>query len=221
MAESKHNPLAEMARKAGLEEWFPTPVFRYVLGNVTELNARLRELILAREREIPSETKSNQGGWQSGGDFFRWPDPAIDMLARYVSGALDLATAKLALPAEYEYRFAFYGWAAVNRAGDYNITHVHPMATWSGVYYVDAGDADDPGSGLLELSHPSTAAVMTFFPGLLPSERTVRPEDGLLVLFPSYVQHAVRRYTGRRPRICVPFNAHLQLVPRAAASGGR
>lgn len=219
MAESRHNPLAEMARKAALEEWFSTPVFRHVLANVAELNARLREIILERERDTPSVSKSNQGGWQSGGDFFRWGDPAIDTLARYVSGALDLATAKLALPPGYEYRFTFYGWAAVNRTGDYNITHVHPMATWSGVYYVDAGDADEPGSGLLELSHPVGASVMTFFPGLLPSERTIRPEDGLLVLFPSYVQHAVRRYTGRRPRICVPFNAHLQLAPRGGTSG--
>jgi hypothetical protein len=85
------------------------------------------------------------------------------------------------------------------------------MATWSGVYYVDVGDepADAPGA-VLEFSHPITAAVMTFFPGVLPSARIVRPETGMIILFPSYLQHSVRVYQGERPRVCVPFNAHLR-----------
>jgi hypothetical protein len=39
----------------------------------------------------------------------------------------------------------------------------------------------------------------------------VRPQAGLIVLFPSYLQHSVRLYQGERPRICVPFNAHLRV----------
>jgi hypothetical protein len=32
----------------------------------------------------------------------------------------------------------------------------------------------------------------------------------MMILFPSYLLHSVRMYHGERPRICVPFNAHLQ-----------
>jgi hypothetical protein len=87
------------------------------------------------------------------------------------------------------------------------------MATWSGIYYVDPGDepADSTG-GALELLHPVTASAMTFFPGILPSARLVRPEPGMVVVFPSYLQHGVRMYHGERPRICVPFNAHTRVV---------
>ena len=60
---------------------------------------------------------------------------------------------------------------------------------------------------------------MTFFPGALPSARLVRPEAGLVILFPSYLQHSVRLYQGERPRICVPFNAHLRLVPASEGAG--
>jgi hypothetical protein len=33
-----------------------------------------------------------------------------------------------------------------------------------------------------------------------------------MILFPSYLQHAVRMYHGERPRICVPFNAHVRVL---------
>jgi hypothetical protein len=56
------------------------------------------------------------------------------------------------------------------------------------------------------------ASVMTFFPGLLPSARLVRPEPGMFILFPGYLQHSVRLYQGNRPRICVPFNAQVRAV---------
>jgi Putative 2OG-Fe(II) oxygenase len=84
-------------------------------------------------------------------------------------------------------------------------------AICSGVYYVDAGDeaADAPGA-LLEFSHPVTAALITLFPGALPSARVVRPESGMIILFPSYLQHSVRMYNGNRPRVCVPFNVRLR-----------
>ncbi len=207
MAQSKRNPVTAMARDARLEPLFPVPVFRHVLTGVETLNDELTGIILDRAARSAGERKSNQGGWQSAGDFFRWPGNAVATLARYCEQALDIATARLPLPAEYGYGFQVYGWAAVNRNGDYNITHVHPMSTWSGVYYVDAGD----GPGALELAHPDAAALMSFFPGLLPSEEVVQPESGLLILFPGYLRHSVRRYEGQRPRICVAFNAQLQL----------
>ncbi len=66
--------------------------------------------------------------------------------------------------------------AAVNRNGNYNTTHGHPMATWSGVYYVDVGDeVGDGNTGCLEFSHPVNASVMSFFPGMLPSEILTGP----------------------------------------------
>jgi uncharacterized protein (TIGR02466 family) len=193
MADTRFDPIAEAARNGQVEYMFATPVFRDVLANADALNAELADLILERERTTPSLAKSNQGGWQSAPDFFSWAGPAVAMLERYVAGALNVATARLAVPSHLGIEFELYGWAAVNRRGHYNTTHVHPMATWSGTYYVDVGDepADAPGA-VLEFSHPVTAAAMTFFPGVLPSARIVRPESGMVILFPSYLQHSVR-----------------------------
>jgi len=213
MSQKSLDPIADMAENGQVEHIFTTPVFRYVLKNVDALNAQLRDLILERERTTPSTAKSNQGGWQSAPDFFGWGGSAVPTLERYLSGALNVATARVPVPPTLRVEFQLYGWAAVNRRGHYNTMHVHPMATWSGVYYVDAGDEalDAPGA-VLEFSHPITASLMTFFPGVLPSARVVRPEAGMIILFPSYLQHSVRMYHGERPRICVPFNAHMRNV---------
>lgn len=213
MSRSTFDPIMDMARNSQMEELFSTPVFSYVINNASDLNTKLGELILEREHVTPSNAKSNRGGWQSLPDFFDWDDPAIRTLEYYINGAIKIATTSLCAPTNPDFNFELYGWAAVNRKGHYNTTHVHPMATWSGVYYVDPGDVTPEESGaLLEFTHPVTASVMTFFPGVLPSARVVKPVTGMIILFPSYLLHSVQMYNGMRPRICVAFNAHVQFV---------
>ena len=210
MPESNLDTVTDLAKTGKLEHVFSTPIFSHVLGNSESLNSQLRDLILEVERNVPRINRSNQGGWQSAPDFFRWNNGSVAALERYVRHAIHTATLRVTSQPNLNFRAELYGWAAVNRKGHYNTTHIHPMATWSGVFYVDPGD-EAPGSsgGLLEFVHPVAAAVMTFFPNVLPSARVVQPRAGMLILFPSYVQHNVRPYGGERPRICVPFNAHL------------
>lgn len=211
--ETDLDPIADMAQNARVEYLFPTPVFWYVFKNLDALNAELRDLILEQERTTPSMLKSNQGGWQSPTDFFGWSGEAVARLAQYCRRAVEVATSRMPLPPNVRIEFHVSGWAAVNRKGHYNTPHVHPMATWSGVYYVDPGDEPPDGVGAaLEFEHPIVAAVMAFFPTLLPSARLVRPEAGMMILFPSYLQHSVRMYQGERPRISVPFNAHVRIT---------
>jgi hypothetical protein len=142
----------DMDQHGGIEYVFPTPIFWYVFRNVEALNAELRDPILKQERATPSMAKSNQGGRQSATNFFSWGDSAVATLRCFASRAVEVATARLTIPANVRCEFHLSGWAAVNRKGHYNTAHVHPMAAWSGVYY------------------------------------------------------------GERPRICVPFNAHLRVV---------
>ncbi len=212
MSDKSFNPMADMARNGQIENVFPTPIFWYVLKDCDRMNADLRDLVLEKESVLASSTKSNMGGWQSPAEFFRWPSAAVATLERYVRHALDVATVRATAPKCLRANFDLYGWAAVNRRGHYNTVHVHPMATWSGVYYVDPGDETVEGSndGYLEFAHPVAASTMTFFPTALPSARLVRPQAGLIILFPSYLLHSVRMYQGKRPRISVPFNAHLK-----------
>ena len=213
MVESLKDLVRDMATHGQIEYIFPTPVFSYFLRDVQELNAQLRDMILEREIAANSVTRSNQGGWQSEPDLFTWRSPAISELQEYIGHAVNIASLRAIGQTAPKFKVTLYGWATVNRSGHYNTVHVHPMATWSGVYYVDPGDeASNTSSGALEFVHPVAASTMTFFPNVLPSARLVQPKEGLLILFPSYLQHSVRMYHGSRPRVAIPFNAHLQYI---------
>ena len=141
-------PARDLAAHGCLENIFSTPLFSHTLRNADALNAELRDLILERERTTPSTAKSNIGGWQSDADFLRWGGDAVAALAQYLATATDVATARLPLvDRSRKLQFELTAWAAVNRKGHYNTSHVHPFATWSGVYYVDPGDDLDTGLG--------------------------------------------------------------------------
>ena len=110
-------------------------------------------------------------------------------------------------------------WANLLRKGNYNSIHNHPESAWSGVYYVDAGSTDEnnPLSGVLELLDPRPFVEMVSIPGT-PFGRPVRinAENGLMVLFPSWLYHHVHAYTGGNDRIAIAFN--VATLPSQAKS---
>jgi hypothetical protein len=118
-------------------------------------------------------------------------------------------------PNAFHGRLALSGWTAICRAGAYHAPHSHPDSAWSGVYYVDPG-TDNPGqplSGVLEFLDPRSGVEAVTAPGDPYGEPfRIRPEAGLLVIFPSWLYHWVHPYTGRTPRITVSFNATLAPV---------
>ena len=107
--------------------------------------------------------------------------------------------------------------------GDANQLHCHNGSFWSGVYYVDPGGADDPsGGGELILEDPRfpmaymTVADLVFRgPDGEPvrSQVAIRPEAGMLVLFPSWVRHSVQPHRGDRERVSVAMNLLLTGAP--------
>ena len=84
--------------------------------------------------------------------------------------------------------------------------HLHPDAWLSGVYYVQvpavvAGGEDH--AGWLEFGEPSPDFPLAVTP---PERRLVRPEEGLLVLFPGYFYHHTVPFEGEGRRISIAFD---------------
>jgi uncharacterized protein (TIGR02466 family) len=110
--------------------------------------------------------------------------------------------------------WSFNAWANISRPGDFHKMHMHPGATWSGVYYVDTGQSNPDSEGTaLHLSDPNPGRTNIFFPELMASNVLVKPEPGLMVLFPSYVPHGVLPHRGDRPRISIAFNMRREPFP--------
>lgn len=202
--------------KVAMSGRFATPVAEVVLPEAAALNEALREAILAREEKNPSARHSNLGGWQSSWDLERWGGDAARRLLRFVrSLASRLTRDRAGKPVAVAWRTN--AWANVNRAGNGNEFHTHPGAFWSATYYVDDGGAGaDPSlGGEFEIQDPRGVAPAMLAPNLtfdfqggaaVGASELIAPRAGLLLMFPSWLSHAVRPYRGEGTRISVAVN---------------
>jgi uncharacterized protein (TIGR02466 family) len=191
---------------------FPTLIGRLRVPDADAMNQELGALILAKEASYGSLGRSNIGGWHSRTDFLNGPEPAVAALTTWLTWAVSRMIDATAGPGSFQGTLSVSAWAAICRAGAYHAPHSHPDSAWSGVYYVDAGSShpDRSLSGVLEFLDPRAGVEAVSAPGDPYGEPVrVRPEAGLIVIFPSWLYHWVHPYAGHTPRIAVSFNATL------------
>lgn len=101
-------------------------------------------------------------------------------------------------------RYALRGaWSVRLRAHGHHVDHVHPQGWLSSACYIDLPPAmrDGDRAGWLRFGQPG---LRTRPP--LEAEHYVRPEPGMLVLFPSYMWHGTLPFTGEGTRLVVAFD---------------
>jgi len=103
-------------------------------------------------------------------------------------------------------RWKLRAWATVLAGEGYQDPHHHPSGWISGVYYAAVPPeirADDPAhAGWIEFGRPDP-----FFGGhVVPELRLVHPEEGMMLLFPSYAWHRTIPFTSAAPRISIAFD---------------
>jgi uncharacterized protein (TIGR02466 family) len=197
---------------------FGSPLMAHRWADAASLNEALRPLILRHEAETKGAARTNVGGWHSEFGQLEFCGEAGKTLVRHMREMSDEATARVlkehGQPPQ-KMLWTLLAWANVNRTGHFNRMHTHPGATWSGTYYVDPGADGTPGAEAapLHIFDPCQGRANTFLPGLAPSSFTVKPEAGLMVLFPSYLAHMVFPHEGERPRISIAFNMRRDPFP--------
>jgi uncharacterized protein (TIGR02466 family) len=188
---------------------FPTLVGRIRVPDAGAMNTDLRAIILAEEAKYLTLGRSNIGGWHSQTDFFDREELSVEALSTWVNWAARQMVDGAAGLGTFKGTLSTSAWATICREGAYHAPHSHPDSAWSGVYYVDAGTdrADCPLSGVLEFLDPRSGVEAITAPGDPYGEPfRVRPEAGLLLIFPSWLYHWVHPYAGQTPRIAVSFN---------------
>jgi uncharacterized protein (TIGR02466 family) len=198
---------------------FPTLIGRFRVPDADAMNQDLQALILAEEEKYASLGRSNIGGWHSRTDFLNRRDPAVSALTTWLTWALRRMIDASAGANTFQGTLSVSAWATLCRAGAYHAPHSHPDSAWSGVYYVDPGaeSSEQPLNGVLEFLDPRAGVEAVTAPGDPYGEPfRVRPQAGLLVVFPSWLYHWVHPYAGQTPRIAISFNAAP--APVAAAN---
>lgn len=197
---------------------FAAPLVAHVWDDAEDLNDSLRASILAHATNSPGESKTNEGGWHStSGQLEFCGEPGRRLVSRMYQLA-DEATHRVLSQYGHQpkpMRWTLHAWANVNGPAHFNRMHTHPGSTWSGTYYVDTGYSmeDSKNSTPLHLFDPCQGHANSFLPPLVPSSFLIKPEAGLMVLFPSYVPHMVFAHQGSKPRISVAFNLRKEPFP--------
>jgi len=212
-----------MACKPGeLQPVFPTLLMKRRLDGIAMMNARLREIVLGRMKTSPGLRASNVGGWHSEADMMDWPEAEVRALCQaFLQAGRDATEAQLPPGLNGDIKVSFYGgcWANVLGEGGYNKIHNHPGAVWSGCYYVSVGaPAVVPETnGWIEFQDPR--------PGNLHGRNErVKPEAGLMLLFPAWLNHFVNPFHGTGERISIAFNLDVEVQvdrPLVARATGR
>lgn len=102
-------------------------------------------------------------------------------------------------------------WATVLQAEGHQLPHLHPDGYIGGVYYVQlpraVAESGEAREGWIEFGRPPPA----FNCRAEPETRMVRPEEGMMLLFPSYFYHRTVPFRSHGLRISIAFD----LVPEA------
>ena len=96
-------------------------------------------------------------------------------------------------------------WSVRLRSGGHHADHVHPQGWLSSACYIalppSIGDGATGKAGWLRFGRPG---VKTLPP--LDADHFVKPQPGLLVLFPAYMWHGVEPFESDEPRLSVAFD---------------
>jgi uncharacterized protein (TIGR02466 family) len=201
---------------------FAVPFGEARLAPCERLNHELEVLFLQRETEehrnpTPSHTQQAET-FESRFNLFRWPEACVQELRRFMlDGVARMVIETTTLQAEDIARLKFHNhaWFHISRYAGSFIAHNHPMASWSAVYCVRAGETvpDQPDSGILRILDARQGADAFLDPAnnLLHRAYALRPLEirltaGQMVVFPSYVFHEVAPFYGRDTRITVAIN---------------
>jgi uncharacterized protein (TIGR02466 family) len=201
---------------------FATPFGEARLQGCERLNRELEALFLARENEEhrnPTPSHAPQAEtFESRFNLFRWPESCVQELRAFMLNAvaqMAIETTSLKPQDIAKLSFQNHTWFHISRYAGSFVAHNHPLASWSAVYCVRAGESvpQHPQSGVLRFFDVRQGANAYLDPAndslqrayaLAPVE--LKLQEGQLVIFPSYVFHEVTPFYGSDIRITVASN---------------
>jgi uncharacterized protein (TIGR02466 family) len=156
-------------------------------------------------------------GWRHNG-VLHAASPALRVLRQRLTSAI--ADYVSALPRDDGHPFVdsrpetlrLKSWAVVSGPQSHHISHIHPDAWATGVYYVTQPAVSRDGQrGWLEVGPPRHVPAVTPEHGW--EKRMIEPKRGSFVLMPAYFYHATDPMECDDERICVAFEVQATRAP--------
>jgi hypothetical protein len=141
--------------------------------------------------------QSLRGGSQTQRSLIDYPDPEVQALFRAIDAPVRRHMAAIGETGEYDVAGA---WSVRLNPDGHHVDHVHPEGWLSSAFYVRLPEARER-EGWLKFGEPGTPTSPALEPG-----HWVKPEPGLLVLFPSYMWHGTAPFSCPGTRLTCAFD---------------
>ncbi|MBX3489508.1 MAG: hypothetical protein KF769_04275 [Parvibaculum sp.] len=187
------------------EIWFPAPVWARHVPDHERIDAHILSVLEELERNGRAITRSNVGGWHSAANLHLGPELAE--IRRIIGNACAGCASHLSFDFDRFEMFFQEMWLNKNGPGDFNKAHVHPNSILSGAYYAKVPAK----SGNIEFYDPVRERVMSTFPvkartRINSQAMEYRGREGLLLIFPGWLQHSVQPNRSEDFRVSISFN---------------
>ncbi len=190
--------------------FFSTPVWSSKIIDYAVINKEIKEYIFdLQKKDSKGVTKSNFIGWHSHD--FDLKDKALKNFIEAIKKNINVVLSDMNWDLERQDVKIINMWAIINEEGAFNQKHQHGNSDISAAYYVSASDncGDivfyDPRPATV-YKHPISKSANI----LNATINSIKPEEGLLVLFPSYLEHSVNPNNSDTKRIVISFNINLE-----------
>ena len=194
--------------KEGVRVTFQIPMAHYENKSLTNT---LSEYILSKETKgiesgIAPKLKHNLVASKS--DFLYHDATIVKDTKQWIDECIKKTINTIQME-DIDYKITYNeSWYHVTTTNGMHEPHIHPRCSWCGVYYIKSGNHD---SGDTVFENPVKSTYIDRGNLFLDHMHTLRikPQDGLLVIFPSYLSHYQAMYKGTEDRIVVAFNASI------------
>ena len=171
---------------------------------LAQLTLALNERHTAKHHPL---TQSLRQGTQTPGALLLRKEPIIRALASSLKTTCLSSLSSLNLPAKHpsyvsnvtDVHFAA-SWSVKLNSQGYHESHVHPKGWYSSAFYVQVPKIHDK-QGWLHLGRPGVRVNTP-----LEAEKWIKPEPGVLALFPSFMWHGTEPFSNNETRMTVAFD---------------
>ncbi len=189
--------------------FFSTPIWTEKIKNYKDSNEQIYDYIKnLQKKDSQGIVKSNVKGWHSKNFDLKEKEPQnfIKIISRQIESVItdmdwDIKNQKTKITNM---------WAIINKGGAANARHHHGNSSLSAAYYVRA----PKNSGDIVFYDPRPAPVYSHPVSNKPNylnamQHSISPLEGLLVMFPGYLDHSVNENLSNEERIVISFNISL------------
>jgi uncharacterized protein (TIGR02466 family) len=190
--------------------FFSTPVWASKIDGCDIVNKEMLTYITNLKKEDPvGVIKSNFKGWHSKN--FNLKDTAPSNFISAIKKNLNSSIFDMNWDLDKQSVKISSMWAIINEQGAWNQKHQHSNSDISAAYYVCAHE----NCGDIVFYDPRPSKVYRHPISKTPNKlnatvNSIQPEAGMLVLFPSYLDHSVNPNLSDKKRIVVSFNLSLE-----------